>query len=133
MKLAEMIRNERLDRHLTQEAFGELVGMSQEWVTKTEAGTAGTPRLKTIRQLSARLSIPLEDLYLATDIAASKAGAKRIAAETPDYIMFDPDLASIVDVWPSLTPDARDKIIEYMDLLMTPREPKVAALKRKAG
>lgn len=88
--LAQIIRGKRAERGDSQEEFAEFIGMSQEWVTKIENGAPITPRTATLQKLSARLDVPIETLYLATNIAKTLAGAKRIAEQTPAIDPNDP-------------------------------------------
>lgn len=88
-RLADIIRDAREARGLTQEEFAELIGMSQEWVTKTENGHNRNPRMSTIRRIADRLGETVDMIVLATDLADTADGAKAIAAKIEESIAPD--------------------------------------------
>ncbi len=64
---------------LTQEAFADLVGMSQEWVAKVSSGEIKTPKLSTLRKVAEAIGDPVSELVYLAGYAESELTARRIA------------------------------------------------------
>jgi transcriptional regulator with XRE-family HTH domain len=79
--IGQMVRAARLEKGWSQEKLAEEVEMSQRWVSTLENDGVAIPRPNTLRALSAKLGLPLTDLYIAGRVARTKAEAQRLIEE----------------------------------------------------
>lgn len=59
MSIGERLRKIRKDARLTQEALGDLAGVSKQSISQIESGQTGSPKASTLEPLSRRLGVSL--------------------------------------------------------------------------
>jgi transcriptional regulator with XRE-family HTH domain len=103
--LRDVVRQGRIRKGMTQEELSEAIGMSQEWVSKIEAGDITYPRRKTLERLAFVLQdVSFTDLLIAAGYARTKADAARVAA-APDS---ERTIGDRIDaLWNDLSPSER--------------------------
>jgi transcriptional regulator with XRE-family HTH domain len=100
---AEIVRQARKRKNLSQVVLAEMVGMSQRWISDIERGVTVQPRLEALRRLADVLNLDVADLVLAAGLASSKEGARRLTESIP----ADPDESP-------LTPEESDYLKDAM-------------------
>lgn len=114
--LAQLVRQAREARGLTQAQVDEAVGMSVGYTGMVESGRITRPRPDTLRKLESVLGIPREDMLVATgelDTPSEDATVvlQRIAAL--------PDREQRLDAWAMLPETLRSAVIVLMqDVLL---------------
>jgi transcriptional regulator with XRE-family HTH domain len=88
--LADLVRETRKLRGLSQIELADAVGMSQRWVSDIERGHTKNPRREHLHALAAALKMDVEELYIAANLARNKAHAQAILERYGDVDPADP-------------------------------------------
>ncbi len=126
-ELRNVVKQARLSAGLTQVELAERVEMSQRWVSSLERGDVDLPPVRTLQRLADALHISVTDLFIAAQIARTRADAQRIAdtmigpgqlreerAELDDAI--DPDEYAVRRVLRELPHEDRLLLVEVAEV-----------------
>lgn len=106
MEIGKMIRDARLEKGLTQEELGALVGVQKSAIAKYENGRVVNIKRSTLQGLAKALDLKGSDLIIASNPKES--------AELSARVLIDSDLRETVELYSSLSADNK-KIVK--DLL----------------
>lgn len=104
VRLGELIREKRKALNLTQTELGDLVGMSQRWVSTLERGETDVPRRVHLHALAEALKLDVAELYVAADVARDESSA-RAADELAPIDKDDPLYNTVFWELRKLTPE----------------------------
>jgi transcriptional regulator with XRE-family HTH domain len=121
--LGPLVRRTRLARGMTQEDLAEKVGMSQRWLSEVESGGIRQPRLPVLRRLADALGLDASDLYIAANLARTRADAARIDHEVPATggDAERPALTELVDQLRGLSDEDLKAVATFVTFLATQR------------
>lgn len=88
--VGELIRDRRLALGLTQTDLSQRTGLAQRAISDIERGVTRRPAVKNLRILSKALELDFTQLVIASEKAASKKEAAKLADAFQDETMPDP-------------------------------------------
>jgi transcriptional regulator with XRE-family HTH domain len=105
--LAALVRRERVSRKMTQARFAEAIGLHPRTISNIESASKDNygPRTKDAIEIAMRWQLG------SVDRVAN--GQKPI----PERGREDPLAERMLELWPMLTPDAREAVVRIVELL----------------
>lgn len=97
MEIGELIKKARIDKGLTQEELGKLVGVQKSAIAKYENGRVVNIKRSTLQKLAEALDLRGSDLIIGAD--------PRGAAELSARVLMDSDLRKLVEDYCMLSDD----------------------------
>jgi transcriptional regulator with XRE-family HTH domain len=114
--LAQLVKQAREARGLTQAQVDEAIGMSTGYTGMVESGRITRPRQETLRKLDAVLGIPREDMLVATGELDTPSEDTTIILQR---IAALPDRRQRLEAWSRLPESLRSAVLVLVqDLLM---------------
>lgn len=97
MEIGELIKKARIDKGLTQEELGKLVGVQKSAIAKYENGRVVNIKRSTLQKLADVLNLKGSDLIIGAD--------PKGAAELSARVLMDSDLRELVEGFCLLSED----------------------------
>lgn len=107
MNIGEKIRSARINKGMTQEELGKLLGVQKSAVAKYESGRVVNIKRSTLKKISDILEIRPSELIFTEEIERNPIGA----AERHVEILMDADISEIFDDF-KLLDEAQRKIVK---------------------
>ena len=119
MNTSEKIKKLRIEKGLSQEALGKLIGVQRAAINKYEKGTVVNIKRSTLQKLATALGVSPADLL---DDEEHKAPISFVA---PGYSYASKDsdsLQPLLDAWMALSDEGQEQLIQYAKFLLSQEE-----------
>ena len=97
MEVGQKIKEARLQKGLTQEELGKIVGLQKSAIAKYENGRVVNIKRSTLQKLATALNLRGSDLIIQSN--------PKEAAELSARVLMDSDLRELVELYSSLNKD----------------------------
>ena len=109
MLVKDLIRQKRIEKNLTMEELGKLVGVSGATVSRWESGGMATMKQTKIKKLADALGLSPIDLL----------PPFRSEAEPPQSVRLTDDEAALLRLFRQLSPERRSQLLEQAEFFLT--------------
>ena len=109
MEIGELIKRARIDKGLTQEELGNLVGVQKSAIAKYENGRVVNIKRSTLQKLADALNLKGSDLIIGSD--------PKGAAELSARVLMDSDLRKLVEGYCMLSEAHKKAVRNLVDSL----------------
>ena len=106
MDIGKLIKEARLEKGLTQEQLGELVGVQKSAIAKYESGRVVNIKRSTLQKLAKALNLKGSDLVIGAN--------PKEAAELSARVLIDSNLRELVELYSSLSDDDKKTAIDLV-------------------
>ena len=106
MDIGKLIKEARLEKGLTQEQLGELVGVQKSAIAKYESGRVVNIKRSTLQKLAKALNLKGSDLVIGAN--------PREAAELSARVLIDSNLRELVELYSSLSDDDKKTAMDLV-------------------
>lgn len=109
MEIGQKIKQARIDKGLTQEELGNLVGLQKSAIAKYENGRVVNIKRSTLQKLAHALDLRGSDLIIEAD--------PKEAADLHAKVLLDMELMASIEKYYTLTPEKQKMIRNLIDSL----------------
>ena len=106
MDIGKLIKEARLEKGLTQEQLGELVGVQKSAIAKYESGRVVNIKRSTLQKLAKALNLKGSDLVIGTN--------PKEAAELSARVLMDSNLRELVELYSSLSDNDKKTVMDLV-------------------
>lgn len=106
MDIGKLIKEARLEKGLTQEQLGELVGVQKSAIAKYESGRVVNIKRSTLQKLAKTLNLKGSDLIIGAN--------PKEAAELSARVLIDSNLRELVELYSSLSDDDKKTAMDLV-------------------
>ena len=106
MDIGKLIKEARLEKGLTQEQLGELVGVQKSAIAKYESGRVVNIKRSTLQKLAKALNLKGSDLVIGAN--------PKEAAELSARVLIDSNLRELVELYSSLSDDDKKTAMDLV-------------------
>lgn len=106
MDIGKLIKEARLEKGLTQEQLGELVGVQKSAIAKYESGRVVNIKRSTLQKLAKALNLKGSDLVIGAN--------PREAAELSARVLIDSNLRELVELYSALSDDDKKTAMDLV-------------------
>lgn len=106
MDIGKLIKEARLEKGLTQEQLGELVGVQKSAIAKYESGRVVNIKRSTLQKLAKALNLKGSDLVIGAN--------PKEAAELSARVLIDSNLRELVELYSSLSDNDKKTVMDLV-------------------
>ena len=106
MDIGKLIKEARLEKGLTQEQLGELVGVQKSAIAKYESGRVVNIKRSTLQKLAKALNLKGSDLVIGAN--------PKEAAELSARVLIDSNLRELVELYSKLSDDDKKQTMDLV-------------------
>lgn len=106
MDIGKLIKDARLEKGLTQEQLGELVGVQKSAIAKYENGRVVNIKRSTLQKLAKALNLKGSDLVIGAN--------PKEAAELSAKVLIDSNLRELVELYSKLSDDDKKTAMDLV-------------------
>lgn len=106
MDIGKLIKEARIEKGLTQEQLGELVGVQKSAIAKYESGRVVNIKRSTLQKLAKALNLKGSDLVIGAN--------PKEAAELSARVLIDSNLRELVELYSSLSDDDKKTAMDLV-------------------
>lgn len=106
MDIGKLIKEARLEKGLTQEQLGELVGVQKSAIAKYESGRVVNIKRSTLQKLAKALNLKGSDLVIGAN--------PKEAAELSARVLIDSNLRELVELYSSLSDEDKKTAMDLV-------------------
>jgi transcriptional regulator with XRE-family HTH domain len=106
LDIGKLIKEARLEKGLTQEQLGELVGVQKSAIAKYESGRVVNIKRSTLQKLAKALNLKGSDLVIGVN--------PKEAAELSARVLIDSNLRELVELYSSLSDDDKKTAMDLV-------------------
>jgi transcriptional regulator with XRE-family HTH domain len=106
LDIGKLIKEARLEKGLTQEQLGELVGVQKSAIAKYESGRVVNIKRSTLQKLAKALNLKGSDLVIGAN--------PKEAAELSARVLIDSNLRELVELYSSLSDDDKKTAMDLV-------------------
>ncbi len=106
MDIGKLIKEARLEKGLTQEQLGDLVGVQKSAIAKYESGRVVNIKRSTLQKLAKALNLKGSDLVIGAN--------PKEAAELSARVLIDSNLRELVELYSSLSDDDKKTAMDLV-------------------
>jgi len=106
LDIGKLIKEARLEKGLTQEQLGELVGVQKSAIAKYESGRVVNIKRSTLQKLAKALNLKGSDLVIGAN--------PKEAAELSARVLIDSNLRELVELYSKLSDDDKKQTMDLV-------------------
>lgn len=122
MNIGEKIRNARIERGMTQQELGELIGVKNSAIAKYESGRVVNIKRSTLKKIADILGMHPYELIFEDDASSGKLSATMTAmamrpVSTPDgESILTKDESHLVNIYRNLAEDGKKSLLAQAEM-----------------